>query len=69
MKVEGSTVHGFFLPDGTEVPADDIRPFIPEKTKSSTQADLEGEVTPRDFNMDNIRAIRMRKVEIQILAA
>jgi len=66
MKVENVTVHGFFRPDGTEVPADEIRPFIPQKQRSSTQSDLEGEVIPRDYNLDNITAIRMRKAEFVI---
>ena len=67
MKVQGVTVHGFFLPDGTEIPADQVRPFLPEKRKSSTQNDLEGEVIARDYAMRNVRAIRMRKVEIRIM--
>lgn len=69
MKVQNVTVHGFFDPQGNEIPADEIRKFIPEKKKSSTQADLEGEVIARDYNMDNIRAIRMRGVEIEIVPA
>jgi hypothetical protein len=67
MKVENVTVHGFFAPDGTEIDKNEIRTFIPEKRKSSTQADLDGEVIPRDYSMENIRAIRMRGVEIQIV--
>jgi hypothetical protein len=58
MQVKNVTVHGFFAPDGTEIPADEIRQFIPEKTKSSTQADLEGEVIARDYGMDNITKIK-----------
>lgn len=58
MKVENVTVHGFFAPDGTQIPNDEIRPFIPEKTKSSSQADLEQEVVASDFNLDNIKVIR-----------
>jgi hypothetical protein len=66
MKVENVTVHGFFAPDGTQIDEAAIREFIPTKTKSSTQRDLDGEVIPRDYNMDNIRAIRMRGVEIEL---
>lgn len=58
MKVERVSVHGFFLPDGTQIADEDIRPFIPEKTKSSTQADLEAEVIARDYGMENITSIR-----------
>jgi len=67
MKVENVTVHGFFTPDGTEIAADEIRPFIPVKKKSSSQSDLDGEVIARDYKMANIRAIRMRGVEINII--
>jgi hypothetical protein len=67
MKVENVTVHGFFAPNGDEIPSDEIRKFIPEKKKSSTQSDLDGEVIPRDYSMKNIRAIRMRKIEIEIV--
>ena len=67
MKVQNVTVHGFFRPDGSEVPADEIRPFIPKKKKSSTQADLEGEVIARDYAMRNIKAIRMRHMEIAVV--
>jgi len=58
MKVENAHVFGFFAPDGTQIPDADIRPFIPEKSKSSTQEDLEGEVIARDYSMDNIKVIR-----------
>lgn len=67
MKVQGTTVHGFFAPNGDEIDATAIKGFIPEKHKSSSQADLEGEVIARDFSMANIRAIRMRGVEIKII--
>lgn len=67
MKVEKATVHGFFLPDGSEIPSDEIRCFIPVKTKSSTQSDLEGEIIARDYAMANVRAIRMRGQEFRII--
>jgi hypothetical protein len=69
MKVENVTVHGFFAPDGTQIDESAIRSFIPKKSKSSTQSDLEGEVIPRDYNMDNVRAIRMRGIEIETVSA
>lgn len=58
MKVENVTVHGFFHLDGTQIPDSEIRPFIPKKSKSSTQADLEKEVIARDYSIENITAIR-----------
>jgi len=67
MKVENVTVHGFFLPDGTQIERSKVKPFLPEKRKSSTQADLEGEVIARDYNLDNITAIRMKGVEIRLV--
>ena len=69
MKVQGVTVHGFFDPDGNEIDNDEIRKFIPEKKKSSTQADLDGEVIARDYKMRNVKAIRMQRIEINIVAA
>ena len=63
MKVENVEVHGFFKPDGTMVDENEIRKFIPEKTKSSSQADLNGEVIVRDYGMENITAIRAFKNE------
>ena len=58
MMVRSVSVHGFFAPDGTEIDNAAIRQFIPEKTKSSTQADLDGEVSARDYKLANIMAIR-----------
>lgn len=58
MQVKNVTVHGFYAPDGTMINEYEIRTFIPEKTKSSTQADLEQEVIARDYNMDNITLIK-----------
>jgi hypothetical protein len=67
MKVENVTVHGFFDPNGNEIPSDEIRKFIPVKKKSSTQVDLDGEVIARDYSMANVKAIRMRGIEIEII--
>jgi len=58
MMVKSTNVEGFFAPDGSMVNEDEIRRFIPEKKKSSTQDDLNGEVIARDYGMENIRAIR-----------
>ena len=67
MKVQSVVVHGFFMPDGTEVPAENIRPFIHAKFKSSTQADLDGEVIARDYKLANIRKIRAFGVEVELI--
>lgn len=58
MMVKNVNVKGFFAPDSTMINEDEIRRFIPEKKKSSTQDDLNGEVIARDYGMENIRAIR-----------
>ena len=58
MQVKNVNVHGFFAPDGTMINEDEIRTFIPEKEKSSTQADLNGEVIARDYGIDNITCIK-----------
>lgn len=67
MKVQATTVHGFFKPDGTQVPKAEISVFIPEKTKSSTQQDLDAEVIARDYKLSNIQAIRGMGLEIELL--
>lgn len=59
MMVKGSTNVYYFMPDGTEVSKAELAPFLPVKKKSSTQADLEGELIERDINVDNIKAVRM----------
>ena len=67
MMVRSVNVHGFFRPDGTmldENETTELRSFVPEKKKSSSQADLDGEVIARDYGMDNVTAIRMKGVEI-----
>lgn len=58
MKVQTQSLIGFFAPDGTEFPASVIEPFLPAKTKSSTQEDLDGEVIAKDFALCNIREVK-----------
>lgn len=67
MKVQSATVHGYFLPDGTEVPKEALTPFLPVKGKSSTQADLDGEVIARDFSLVNIKTIRMLGQTLELI--
>ena len=66
MKVEKFEVHGYFKPDGTQIPTEEIKPFLPIKHKSSTQEDLDGEVIVRDYSLKNIMAIRAFKEEYRI---
>lgn len=67
MKVEKAEVHGYFKPDGTEIPSEEIKPFIPIKNKSSTQEDLDGEVIARDYSLKNIMMIRCFGEEYRIV--
>lgn len=68
MKVQSAVVHGFFLPDGEQLNAEDVYAFIPEKNKSSTQADLTAEVIARDYDLSNIKCVRMAGGEYEIVA-
>lgn len=68
MMVRKTDVHGYFRPDGTQVENAKIEPFIPEKSVSSTQADLETEVIARDFALRNIKAIRCMGMNIEIIS-
>lgn len=68
MMVRKTDVHGFFRPDGSQVVSAEIEPFIPEKSVSSTQADLETEVIARDFALRNIKAIRCMGMTIEVIS-
>jgi hypothetical protein len=68
MKVQNTTVHGYFLPDGTQVENSIIEPFLPpDSPKSSTQSDLDGEVIARDFALRTIQAIRGLGLNIKVV--
>jgi hypothetical protein len=67
MKVEKCEVHGFFKPDGSIIDSEKIKPFIPEKSKSSTQEDLDGEIIARDYSIKNIMMVRMLGEEYRII--
>lgn len=60
VKVQSVNVEGYFLPDGTEISKEEIVEFLPEKKKSSTQEDLDGEVIVRDISLDNIKSVKMK---------
>lgn len=57
MRLTNANVIGFFKQNGEQIDENTIRPFIPEKKKSSTQEDLNGEVIALDYNLDNIEYI------------
>lgn len=42
------------------IPTEALKPFIPEKGKSSTQEDLDGEVICRDIALENILMVRYK---------
>lgn len=51
---------------GSEVAKALLDPFLPVKTKSSTQADLDGEIVVRDFSLASIKTITFRGVKYVI---
>lgn len=68
MKVESSSTPTYHVlgDDGIEreIPKKEIEAFIPEKSTSSTQEDLNREVILRDVAISNIRRIRMMGVAL-----
>lgn len=58
MKVENASTPVYMYPDGTVIDTNMIKPFLPVKKASSTQADLDKEVIVRDIKMENIAAMR-----------
>ena len=67
MKCESAKNVRYVMPNGTEIPVEQIKPFLTEKSKSSSQADLEGEVVVRDVNVNNIVAIRFKGNEYRLI--
>ena len=71
MKVQGVNIDGYYYPTQGKMSDEAttlLKTFVPVKVKSSTQADLDGEVIARDYSMDNIRAIRMKGEEFIIVS-
>lgn len=60
MRVEHSTDPVYMLADGSTIPTECVKPFLPTKSKSSTQADLNGEIIVRDIKMENITGMRFK---------
>lgn len=67
MKVEKTDVHGYFDRNGNPIDKKEIEQFIPEKSVSSTQADLQKEIIARDYNLDNIKKIRAFGNEFELI--
>jgi hypothetical protein len=55
-----------YLMDGQEIAKALLDPFLTVKTKSSTQADLDGEIVVRDFSLASIKTITFRGVKYVI---
>lgn len=68
MRVMKSIDPRYFLADGTEVAKADLAPFLPVKKKSSTQADLDGEVIERDITLENVRCLHFNGEIYNIVA-
>ena len=49
----------YIMPNGTEIPAADLKPYMPEKYESSTQDCLEEKIIVRDYKLASIVSIRM----------
>ena len=49
-----STATPTYLLEGKAIPSDQIKPFLSKPSKSSTQADLQGEVIERDYKIHEI---------------
>lgn len=61
MKVEKSIDPRYFrLDNGDEIPVAELKPFFPPKKKSSTQADLDGEVRECDVTLANVKTLHFR---------
>ena len=67
MKVEKSIDPRFFdRSTGAEIARETLAPFLPAKRKSSTQADLQGEVVERDVTLENVKVVFFRGNEYVI---
>ena len=68
MKVQSSCGEGpkyFIKETGEEISKELLKPWMPERKKSSTQSDLEGEVIERDITLSNVKVIRIKGMEIR----
>lgn len=67
VKVQNSSKPVYQLPNGSEVPSEQIKPFLPKKHKSSTQNDIKKEVIVRDIKMSNITGMRFNNGAYNII--
>lgn len=51
----------FFLADGTVINKEDIAPFIPAQSESSTQENLSKKIVVRTYKMSSLRQVRLGK--------
>lgn len=67
MKVQSATNVRYQYPDQRPIDVAVLEDFMPEKARSSTQADLTKEVCVRDITMSNITAMRFKCAEYDII--
>lgn len=73
IKVTSNDVEGYFFADGEREKLNDdqlemLLAYLPKKSsKSSTQADLDGEVIARDMKLDNIEKIHYRGEVLELI--
>ena len=68
MKVQSSCGEGpkyFIKATGEEVAKDLLKPWMPERKKSSTQSDLTGEVVERDIALSNVRELKIKGLTLK----
>ena len=68
MKVEHASTPVYRDKLGNVVEKAELEAFLPKRKKSSTQADLDGEVVVRDVKMSNIRRMRFMGNEYEVVA-
>lgn len=66
MKVQTASDPVYFM-DGKEIAVDILKPFMPVKKASSTQAGLEKEIIVRDVKLENVKGMRFNGADYEIL--
>lgn len=69
MKVQSSSTPIYRDETGAEIDKAALAPYMPERTVSSTQADLDKEIVVRDVSMENVKGMRFNGGEFEIVAA
>ena len=68
MKVQSSCGEGpkyYSKETGEEISKDLLKPWMPERKKSSTQSDLTGEVVERDIALSNVRELKIKGLTLK----